>query len=131
MLFRQVRCNMSADRGTTLNQVAVTGELNRRRWRLPDYESENRALVELIDVMAHQSEADSVLQRLVEIALRLCQADSAGVSILERDKKGREVFRWRAAVGQWFIHRGDVIPREGLSGTVLDRNEAMLMAYPE
>ena len=122
---------MSADRGTPLNQVVVTGELNRRRWRLPDYESENRVLVELIDVMAHQFDGDSVLQRLVEIALQVCRADSAGVSILERDDKAQEVFRWRAAVGQWFVHRGDVIPREGLSGTVLDRNEAMLMAYPE
>src|SRR5262249_34071193 len=53
-----------------------------------------------------------------------------GVSILEREG-GRERFRWRAAAGRWSEYRGEVMPRDGPSGVVIDRNTALLLTRPE
>src|SRR5262249_4187419 len=41
------------------------------------------------------------------------------------------IFRWRAAAGQWAVHRGEVMSRDSPSGTVVDRNATLLMTYPE
>lgn len=71
-----------------------------------------------------------VLQTLVDIALSLCRAHSAGISLLERED-GREHFRWRAAAGAWAAYLGQTMPREGPCGTVIDRDAVQLMAYPE
>ena len=74
---------------------------------------ENRALVGLTEAMANGLGADGVLQNLVETPRwKLCQAHSAGVSILEKGEKGVEVSRWRAAAGRWSSYRGDVMSRE-------------------
>src|SRR5262245_52096383 len=109
---------MSSDRAHSLDDIIITPELDRRPSRSPDRERENAALVELMELMARQQNADDVLQGLVETALKACQAQSAGVSILETNEQGREVFRWRAATGQWPVHRGDEMPRASPCGAV-------------
>lgn len=116
---------------STLDEVIITADLARRPSRSPDYESENRALVGVMDCLAGSCPADEVLQKLVETAMSLCKAHSAGVSLLEQDEHGRAFFRWRAAAGLWAIHRGRAMPRISPSGTVIDRNAAQLMANPE
>jgi len=35
-------------------------------------------------------------------------------------------FRWRAAAGQWAVHRHEVMSRDSPSGLVVDRNAALL-----
>src|SRR5215813_13506809 len=70
----------------------------------------------------------TALQRLVETALELCRAHSVGVSILESES---EIFRWRAAAGQWAVHRDEVMSRDSLCGIVVDRNAALLITYPD
>lgn len=115
----------------SLDEVIITADLARRQTRPPDYEGENRALLGLMDCMAGRLTADEVLQKLVEVAMALCKAQSAGISLLERDQNGREIFRWRAAAGQWAVYRGDWMPRVSPCGTVIDRDAVMLMAYPE
>jgi signal transduction histidine kinase/ActR/RegA family two-component response regulator len=62
--------------------------------RSRDYEAENRALVALADELSNHPR--NLLQKLAEIALELCDADSAGISILEPDG---ESFRWHACAG--------------------------------
>jgi GAF domain-containing protein len=42
----------------------------------------------------------AVLQKLAEVVLELCDAQSAGVSLLE-ETHGRHVFRWHAVAGRW------------------------------
>src|SRR5262245_17824555 len=122
-----------------LEDVITTAELGRRPSRAPDYKRENRALTGLMDAIAAQLAADgrvaaegssTVLQKLIETALELCRAHSAGVSILEHENES-EIFRWRAVSGQWAVQRGEVMSRDSPSGTVMDRNVALLMAYPE
>jgi PAS domain S-box-containing protein len=110
-----------------LESVLATAELSRRPSRHPDYAAENRALVALAQQMA--ASPGGILQKLVETALELCRAHSAGISLLEEDGKQ---FYWPAIVGQWATHVGGGTPRDyGPSGTVLDRNVAQLFSHPE
>ena len=106
-----------------------TAELSQRPSRLPNYEAENRALIGLMREVA--SAPEGILQKLVDTALTLCRAQSAGLSILEEgDQKTN--FHWRAIAGQWSSHVNEGTPRDfGPCGTVLDRNTALLCSHPE
>jgi len=116
---------------SSLDQVIITAELARRPNRPADYEGENRALVALMDCMAGNPPTGDMLQRLVETAMRLCKAQSTGLSLLEQDPDGRQFFRLAATAGTWATHRGEKVPRSSACGTVIDRNTALLMTHPE
>jgi hypothetical protein len=74
---------------------------------------------------------EGILQKLVETALTLCRAHSAGLSLLEAADQKRN-FHWRAVAGQWAPHLGGGTPRDfGPCGTVLDRNASQVFAHPE
>ena len=110
-----------------LASVISTGELIRRPARLPDHAGESRALVALAQAMSNSPER--ILQQLVEAAMTLCRAQSAGISLLDAEK-GR--FLWPAIAGAWSMHVGIGTPRDfGPCGTVLDRREALLFSRPE
>src|SRR6266404_4769739 len=91
-----VRPPNAADRtgdGPNLQSMLSTAELSRRPTRPPDHEAENRALIALAREMAISPEG--ILQKLVDTALVLCRAHSAGLSLLEEgDQKSN--FHWRA-----------------------------------
>ncbi|MHB8540074.1 MAG: PAS domain S-box protein [Candidatus Acidiferrales bacterium] len=113
-----------------LDTVVTTAELARRHPRPADYEAENRALVSLMQELADPS--GNVLQKLAETVLELCEAQSAGISILEEDENGRKIFRWHATAGKWSKFLGGTMPREiSPCGTVLDRNSSLLLSHPE
>src|SRR5215470_10325750 len=82
----------------SLDDVLVTAELERRPTRSPDYAAEGRALAALAEAMADSPQ--TILQKLVETALDLCDADSAGISILEPGGTAG-VFRWHAVAGRF------------------------------
>jgi signal transduction histidine kinase len=110
-----------------LESVIATAELKRRPARAADYVAENRALIALAREMV--ASPDRILQKLVETALTLCHAGSAGISLLEPDGLH---FHWPAVTGAWASHVGGGTPREyGPCGTVLDRNAPQLMRRPE
>jgi PAS domain S-box-containing protein len=113
----------------SLDNVLITAELWRRPTRLPDYAAEGRVLTALAEAMADSPQ--TILEKLVETALTLCRADSAGISILEpRGASG--VFRWHAVAGQFASNNGGEMPREASpSGIVLDRDVSLLFSYPE
>lgn len=112
-----------------LEAVIITAELERRPSRAPDYEAENRCLASLMAEMVNAP--SKVLQKLVETALNLCRAHSAGVSILE-EENGAPIFRWHAVAGPWSVHRGGTMSREASPcGTVVERNSTLLMSFPE
>ncbi|MHB8756376.1 MAG: hypothetical protein ACYC92_15710, partial [Candidatus Acidiferrales bacterium] len=67
-----------------LESVVTTAELARRHPRPADYEAENRALVSLMHELSNPS--GNVLQKLADTVLELCEAQSAGISILEEDE---------------------------------------------
>jgi two-component sensor histidine kinase len=115
----------------SLDEVIITADLARRRTRPADYEGENRALLGLMDCMAGRLTADEVLQKLVEAAMGLCKAQSAGISLLDQDRDERELFRIPAAAGLAAGRRGSVIPRVSACGMSIDRNATLLMVHPE
>ena len=115
---------------TTFNasDVLTTAEIVHRASRPPDFEAESRALVALVRGLADSPE--TVLQKLVEAALELCRADSAGISIAEK-VGDQAVFRWHATAGAFARYVGGTMPRDhSPCGTVLDRNATLLMTDP-
>ncbi|HMB03333.1 MAG TPA: ATP-binding protein [Isosphaeraceae bacterium] len=112
-----------------LDEVLITNELSRRPARSPDYEAENRALVGLARAMVDSPQ--SILPRLVETALDLCNAQTAGISLLESSDAGEEIFRWHALAGAYAANLGGTTPR-GFSpcGIVLDRHTPQLFSNP-
>jgi signal transduction histidine kinase/ActR/RegA family two-component response regulator len=109
----------------TLAEVDILSELSARVRRPPDYESETRALAGLAEEMARNPR--NMLQKLVETAVDLCQADTAGISLLEG-----AVFRWEAVAGVFASFRHGTMPR-GASpcGVCIDRNATQLMHLPD
>ena len=112
-------------------QVIRTEQLKSRFTREPDFEAENRALVELAQTLA--ANPSQILNRLVNLVLELCQAGSSGISILDSETGGNpEQFRWHALAGPWSSkYLGSVLPRDfSPCGVVLSRNNVELMANP-
>ncbi len=111
---------------TSLESVLATDQLRRRRPRRTNYAAENRAMVALAQAMARSPEG--ILQKLVDTALDLCQAHSAGVSLLDDDGQR---FRWPAIAGQWRFRSDAGTARDfGLCATVIDCNSAQLFTQP-
>lgn len=54
---------------------------------------------------------DSILQELVEAAVRLCGADSAGISVERDDRTELDHYRWIAAAGQYTPFLDASLPR--------------------
>lgn len=114
----------------TLTDVLITDELSRRPPRRADHEAENRALRQLARNMAGRPEA--LLQNLVDIALELCRAQTAGVSLAQRTADGDNVFVWVALAGTYAHHLGQTAPAKfSLSSICLERQAAQLFSYPD
>jgi hypothetical protein len=113
----------------SLEDVVLNSELAYRSSRSADYQAENEALIALAQIMANSSE--SILQRLVETALHLCRADTAGISLLE-EHNGEEVFRWEALAGVYADRINSRMPRNASPcGTTIDRDATQLMYLAE
>ena len=110
-----------------VDAVIATPRLGERPSREPDLAAENRSMLQLVEYLSHNPK--ELLQKLAEIAIELCAAGSAGVSILEEHN---EVFRWYAAAGEYAALRWSTLPQFfSPCGTVLERAATQLMSYPE
>jgi signal transduction histidine kinase/ActR/RegA family two-component response regulator len=113
-----------------LEAVLRTADLASRPSRPPDHRGESRALGALMEELTG-GVADGLFQRLVESALDLCRADSAGISILESGVLP-ERFRWTAMAGRLQALVGGTIERQqSPCGVVLQRDEPLLFVHPE
>jgi PAS domain S-box-containing protein len=114
--------------GVTLEDILITPELSRRRSRAPDYAAENRALVALAREMA--TNPKNLPQKLVDLALELCRAGTAGISLLKTDAEG-EYFSWEALAGVYARRVGGRTPRNfSPCGTTLDHGAPQLFSCP-
>ena len=117
----------------SLDDVIANEELERRRPR----HDQSVALQARIDALSRElaTTPRQVLQKLTDAVMELCQAHSAGVSLLEREGEGEkrsEFFRWHAVSGGFAPLLWSTLPREfSPCGTVLDRGTALLMISPE
>jgi PAS domain S-box-containing protein len=117
-----------------LEAILCTEELQRRPSRPPDYEKENRALVNLVSALADSP--STIFQTLAETIKDITQCDSAGLSLLTKDGKTPHVegqrFYWPAICGMWNPHVGGGTPRNfGPCGDVLDQNRTLLFTHFE
>jgi signal transduction histidine kinase len=112
-----------------LEDVVVNAELDRRPSRPPEYAAEQAALLALAHTMAEAPQ--TILQHLADTALRLCRADTAGISLLETHD-GAEVFRWEALAGVYADRLNTTMPRHASPcGTTIDQNAPQLMYMAE
>jgi hypothetical protein len=73
--------SFSADAGAAaFDEVDISSLVALSPHRPPDYEAENRALAALAELARNPQ---GILQTLVDTALALCHADTAGISLLE------------------------------------------------
>jgi len=114
-----------------LRAVSCNDDLARRPRRTPDPAAETRVLLRLAKTMARAPER--LLQELVEELCDLCQAGSAGLSLLEATADGREQhFRWVATAGRFIQYTGQTIPRHlSPCGAVIDADRMVLLSHPE
>lgn len=112
----------------SLEDVLITRQLQERSSRPPDYRAENSGLSALAQELA--SHPTNVLQRLCEIAVELCQANSAGVSIAE-EIEGAKIFRWRAVAGELAPYLHSMLPYDfAPCGIVVQEDAPQLLSHP-
>ena len=114
----------------SLEEVVITERLSSRPQRLPRLASENKALRTLATVMANAPE--ELVDTLLAFALELCNAGTAGLSLLETTPAGEVIFRWTNLAGVLKGSVGGFTPRDfSPCGVVLDRGSAQLFSHPE
>ncbi len=113
-----------------LDKVLATEELERRPAPDAAHAAEEEAHRRVAE--AFEIGCETGLRRLVEVAQRLCEAETAGVSIAEDDPKDGRVFRWRATAGALRPLQGTALPYAASPcGLVVERGETLLMEWPE
>jgi two-component sensor histidine kinase len=85
---------------------------------------------DLARVPADDSLSD--FRRFLEVALRLCSAGSAGLSLLRRNMAGEAVIRWEAVSGALAMHEGNESPRNSSPcGLCLDAETITILPDPQ
>ena len=113
-----------------LEDILVTYKLRSRRQRKPNSHYENVALHALARVMANSPH--ELIDSLLRMALELCNAGTAGLSLLETLPNGEQIFRWTHLAGELNKHVGGSTPRNfSPCGVTLDRNAPQLFDHPE
>ena len=113
-----------------LEEIVITPVLLERNAGERNIAAEHEALTDLVGCAATDSAA--LLSRLVDLALRLCNAGSCGVSLLEPSSEpGMGVFRWVAMAGLYKGYVGGTTP-ESFSpcGHCLTRGSIQLYRHP-
>jgi hypothetical protein len=112
-----------------LDDIIITGELPTRKSRPVDIFGERRALNTIARRMSYGRGA--VFDALCDMALTLCRAGSAGISILG-NTDGAEGFTWEAMAGKLEGQQGGRAPRHhSPCGVTLERGAAQLFSHPE
>jgi hypothetical protein len=86
-------------------------------------------MIELGDEL--RADPTNILNKVAQLAMKLCHADSAGISILESNGD-RDIFRWHAVAGGLAPNLHGSLPRDASpSGTAVERNSVLLFSEPE
>lgn len=113
-----------------LDDILITQELSRRIPRTTDLKQENDVLHTLIGQLVEQPQI--LLKKLVKIITQLCQAESAGVSLLEVTPNGEDICHWFALAGMLEAYeRTSTLYSFSCCGICLERQTPLLYSYPE
>lgn len=108
----------------------ITAELSQRPERVPNLRAEMAAFDELSQILA--ADPRRAVRRCTQVALRLCDAGSAGLSLLRPNGSGQTDFEWVAISGALVAHEGGGTPRDfGPCGLCLDAGTPILLSRPE
>ena len=120
----------TADAAVPFEAVLNRDALFNRPARTPNPRAELRAMHTLALEMV-KSPA-KVMERFVELAIELCDAESGGISLFESQPDGPGIFRWYGLKGRFASYLGGTTPREfSPCGGVLDRLQPIVMNYFE
>jgi signal transduction histidine kinase len=112
-----------------LENVLENSELHARPHRTRDLESESKAFRILARVMANSPR--QLPDTLLQLALELCRAGTAGISLVETLPGGESIFRWTNLAGLLEKSAEDFTPRDfNLCGVSLDRSTPQLFLNP-
>jgi signal transduction histidine kinase len=110
-------------------EVPVAKKLHEMPIRPPSLQQESQALAALARTLA--TNPHDLIDRLLEEALHLCNADTSGLSVLETLPDGEPVFRWTNLAGRMKQSVGGSSPRHfSPSGICLDQNSPQRFARP-
>ncbi|MEM5329838.1 ATP-binding protein [Paraburkholderia sp. JHI2823] len=108
----------------------ITAQLDVRARRSPDYAAENEALHALAQALTTSHLA--MLQKLVDAALTLCGAGSAGITLRVRGAGQESSFRWIAVAGRCAAVKGHLVATdESPAGVAIALNSPQLFAFPK
>ena len=114
---------------TKPTDLLVTRLLALRAPKPANLGAEVKAFHELSQLMLEQPERAA--QRFVELALELCGAGTAGLSVCAKDEHGAEIFRWDNLAGRLASYLGGTTPRHfSPCGLCLDEGAPVLVARP-
>jgi hypothetical protein len=112
------------------SDLYITPELHRRVPKTTDHLREKLALQDIAAQMVDHPE--QVLPKLVERAMEMTGAASAGISEFETQDGTAGIFRWRDLKGELARFEGATTPRDfSPCGVCLDRFEPTLTRRPE
>ena len=124
----QRRSIPALNRPAELSDVLATPKLLSRR-RRPIVENENAALRTLVRVMAE--DPDALVDALLNAAMELCDAGTAGLSIVETTSSGDKAFRWTHVAGKLRQFFGASSPADfSPFGVTIEQNSPQLFLYP-
>ncbi|OUL34864.1 hypothetical protein BV372_12880 [Nostoc sp. T09] len=110
--------------------VLITEQLYQRPCRPLNLEAEVQILRALGQQLTRTPQA--ILKYLVSAAVDLCQAGTAGVSLIETLLSGKEVFRWVALAGVYEQYEGSISDRQhSPCGICISRGSPQLYHHPE
>jgi RNA polymerase sigma factor (sigma-70 family) len=113
----------------TLESILITEQLLCRGCRKRGSVLEANSLKALAQVA--DAWPDHLIDCFLQMAIELCGAGTAGLSLLETNCSGERVFRWTNLSGRLAKHVGGTTPRNfSPCGITLDRNSPQLFAYP-
>jgi PAS domain S-box-containing protein len=109
--------------------VLITAELASRPRKTPNLAAEVAAFCELSALLV--SDPQRTVKRLLELAIKLCEAGSAGLSLLESDVQTGQHFRWDRLAGPIEIHLNATTPRNfSPCGMCLEAGHTILVSRP-
>jgi two-component sensor histidine kinase len=113
-----------------LQDLLITPALTQRHERAPNLRAEVEAFGELSQILG--VDPRRAVRRFTQVALRLCAAGSAGLSLLKANTFGHMDFKWEVVSGALDAREGDATPRDFSScGLCLDLGTAILLSQPE
>ncbi|WP_158822554.1 GAF domain-containing protein [Granulicella sp. S156] len=116
---------LSADTGLEVIDIQNDAAFAARRVHVRDVALQMEGMRRIAHAFVENP--DTILQELVNAAIELCDADSAGISIEREDRTDKDFYHWVATAGQYTGFLDAVLPRyPSACGICLERGRPQL-----